>query len=134
MIRYALRCPDNHRFESWFQNAAAFDALRDGGQLTCAICGAAGVEKAPMAPTLATDATGPARTGGTHPLARLKREIEARSDYVGRDFARQARAMHEGDMPERMIHGETRLDEVRTLVEDGVPVAPLPFRPAAKSN
>ena len=49
-------------------------------------------------------------------------------------FAREARAMHEGRSPERAIHGEARIDEARRLIEDGIPVAPLPFGPKRKAN
>ena len=42
--------------------------------------------------------------------------------------------MHDGDIPERAIYGEARIDEARKLAEDGIPVAPLPFMPNRKSN
>ena len=67
-------------------------------------------------------------------LAELRKRIEAGSDYVGTEFAREARAMHAGEMPSRPIHGEARLDEAKKLIEDGVPVAPLPFRLRRKVN
>ena len=53
---------------------------------------------------------------------------------VPADFAAQARAIHDGDAPERAIYGEARGDEARALIEDGVPVAPLPFTPRRKAN
>jgi hypothetical protein len=53
---------------------------------------------------------------------------------VGTDFVKQARAMHEGEAPERAIHGEARLDEARKLAEEGIPVMPLPFLPNRKAN
>ena len=67
-------------------------------------------------------------------LARLKAHVEANSDYVGRDFAKEARAMHLGEAPARAIWGEARGDEAKALIEDGIPVAPLPFTPSRKSN
>ena len=67
-------------------------------------------------------------------LAALRKKIEANADYVGPKFAREARAIHEGSAPERPIYGEARADEARALLEDGVPVAPLPFTPGRKSN
>jgi hypothetical protein len=42
--------------------------------------------------------------------------------------------MHDGDAPEKAIYGEAKLDEARKLLEDGVPVLPLPFRPTGKDN
>ncbi|NSY37492.1 DUF1178 family protein [Leisingera sp. ANG59] len=67
-------------------------------------------------------------------LAELRRKVEENSDYVGDSFVREARAMHLGEAPERAIHGEARLEDARELIEEGVPVMPLPFRPGRKSN
>jgi len=67
-------------------------------------------------------------------LAALRRQVEENSDYVGMNFAAEARAIHAGEAPERSIYGEARPEEARKLMEDGLPVAPLPFRPRRKSN
>ncbi len=67
-------------------------------------------------------------------LAALRKQVEENSDYVGLNFAQEARAIHDGDAPARAIYGEARPDEARRLIEDGVPVAPLPFIPARKTN
>jgi hypothetical protein len=141
MIRYALKCPDGHRFDSWFQNAAAFDALAAAGHVTCPDCGATQVEKCLMTPDLrkppvpaaAPPALAP-ETEREQAMAALKRRIEAESDYVGPRFAREARAMHDGEAPERPIYGEAKPEEALALLEDGVPVAPLPFTPTRKTN
>ncbi|APG48086.1 DUF1178 family protein [Phaeobacter porticola] len=67
-------------------------------------------------------------------MAEMRRKIEKNSDYVGKDFASEARAMHLGDAPERAIHGEAKPEEAKALIEEGVPVLPLPFRPNRKTN
>ena len=64
----------------------------------------------------------------------MRKQVEKNSDYVGMKFAEEARAMHNGDAPERSIYGEARLDEAKSLIDDGVPVAHLPFRPQRKMN
>lgn len=148
MIRYALRCDKGHDFDSWFRSAAAYDALSGAGQVSCAVCGSVSVQKAPMAPAVPArdDPRGAVPDSGAEaarPLERpgsaaeaalraLRRHVEENSAYVGSDFATTARAMHAGDIPERSIHGEARLDEARKLIEDGVPVMPLPFRTTRK--
>ena len=145
MIHYALKCSDGHSFESWFQSASAFDKLFAAGLVTCAVCGTTAVEKAMMAPPVRSARKAVPAGGESRPLsapaspaeqalAELRRRIEATSDYVGRDFAAEARAIHDGDAPQRSIHGEARADEARALVEDGIPVAPLPFRTGRKNN
>jgi hypothetical protein len=149
MIRYSLTCKDGHSFDSWFQNAAAFGALQAARQLACPVCGAVEVEKALMAPAVVPGravADAGAREPADPPslrdpqseieaaIAALRRQIEENSEYVGLNFAAEARQMHEGDSPVRAIHGEARPEEARKLIEDGVPVAPLPFLPTRKVN
>ena len=67
-------------------------------------------------------------------LVALKKRIDEHSEYVGNNFVREARDIHDGLAPERLIHGEARPEEARKLLEDGVPVAPLPFVARQKSN
>jgi hypothetical protein len=129
MIRYDLSCDHGHGFDSWFASSTAFDALKAAGHVACPTCGSRQVTKALMAPAVSTrDA---ARAAA---LARLRDEVEKGSEYVGMNFVAEARAIHAGDAPERSIYGEARPDEARALIEDGVPVAPLPFLPRAKAN
>lgn len=138
MIKYALRCAQGHRFESWFQSSAAFDRLERSGHVSCAVCGGGGVEKAMMAPQVAgTDKQkAPAETAplsspasaAEQAIRELRRQVEANADNVGRDFAREARAIHNGEAPQRAIYGEARGDEAKALIEDGIPVRPLPWR------
>lgn len=150
MIRYTLRCSEEHNFESWFQTAEAFEKLNGSGMLICPSCGSVDIEKAIMAPQIQTsrnietlDATDTTNTmhalsAPSSPaeaaIAELKKKIQESSEYVGGDFASEARKIHDGDAPERSIYGEAKPEEAKKLVEDGVPVAPLPFIPIRKSN
>lgn len=69
-------------------------------------------------------------------LATAQAEALKSSTWVGKDFADQARAMHEGDIDQAPIHGQTSLDEARDLIEEGIGVMPLPFpvRPPGMDN
>ena len=155
MIRYDLRCRQGHDFDSWFSSSSGFETLRAAGHLSCPICGGTEIDKALMAPALgrAAEMPGPAPAGAATPaegpegaqaaitpaqraamIAELRARIEANSDYVGLSFATEARRMHAGDIPGRPIHGEAHPDEARQLIEDGIPVAPLPFIPTRRQN
>ncbi len=138
MIRYDLKCKDDHAFDSWFASAEAFDTLKKAGRLTCPHCGTAEVDKALMAPKVRPERKSAslrnAETEQEKALAKLRDEVEKNSDYVGMNFATEARAMHDGDTPARAIYGEAKPEEAKSLIEDGVPVAPLPFTPKAKTN
>lgn len=146
MIRYDLRCDQGHAFDGWFRSSDGFEALRDAGQVACATCGSVMVDRALMAPAVSEARAARAPAGAPAPSLRdprnpaeaaleaLRRKVEASSDYVGPGFAEEARAMHEGSKPARAIHGEARPEEARRLIEDGVPIAPLPFRTRRQAN
>lgn len=150
MIRYALTCKRDHGFDSWFQSANAFDKLVADGRLTCPVCGTQDVQKALMAPSvqlasLVPGVVAPSDDPPLRPLASkttelelalaaLRKQVEENSDYVGLNFAQEARAIHDGDAPARPIFGEAKADDARKLVEDGVPVMRLPFIPVRKTN
>jgi len=136
MVRYSLSCADGHHFESWFQSAKAFDDLAGRGLLACAECGSPKVEKVLMAPAVSTakaDLTQP-RDPREARLAAMRRHVEENSDYVGMSFAAEARKIHAGESPERNIWGEAKPDEAKALLEEGIPVAPLPFIPKRSAN
>ncbi|WP_296423533.1 DUF1178 family protein [Yoonia sp.] len=134
MIRFHLKCDHDHGFESWFQSGEAFDKLAAARMLACTTCGSTTISKSIMAPAVSTtsDITAPRATEAA--LAKLRETVETNSDYVGASFAKEARAMHDGTKPERPIYGEANLQEARKLVDDGIPVMPLPFIPRKKSH
>ncbi len=134
MIRYHLKCGQDHDFESWFQSGAAFDKLIAAGMVSCSVCGSVQVTKSIMAPAVSTSQEITAPKAAANPIEALRAKVEAGSDYVGRAFAKEARAMHDGVSPERSIYGEANLQEARKLVEDGIPVVPLPFMPRKKTH
>jgi hypothetical protein len=138
VIRYTLACSRDHRFDAWFAGADAFDDQLARGLVACAVCGDTAVRKVPMAPAVRGEAADrPLATPASEAerkLRALREKIEREADYVGPSFAAEARSMHEGDTPFRPIWGEARIDEAKSLVEDGVPVAPLPRIGPAKPN
>lgn len=151
MIRYTVRCENGHAFESWFASAEAFDSLLAADRVACPDCGVKKVSKTLMAPSVrsgrkAVESSAPKpeapveqMTNAPDPklveaIRTLRAHVEKNSDYVGDRFAKEARAMHEGEIPHRPIYGEARPDEAKKLHEDGVPALPLPFVPKQKTN
>lgn len=141
MIKYALICDKDHEFESWFQNSQAFDDQVASGDLLCPYCASSKVSKSIMAPSLAK------KSNTSHALtekeksteimqmmSHMREHVENNFDYVGDKFASEARAMHYGDSEERDIYGESTLQEVKELVEEGIPVAPIPGVPDKLKN
>ena len=124
MIVFDLQCRDGgETFEAWFRSNADFDEQRAGGLVQCPYCQSANVDKAPMAPSVP-------RKGSANPLqqlAAMQAELLKKSRWVGEEFADTARAIHNGEMPPQQVHGNATPEQTKSLIDDGVPVAPLPF-------
>ena len=124
MIVFDLQCCDGgETFEAWFRSNADYEEQRDGRLVQCPFCQSANVTKAPMAPSVA-------RKGSEAPLARLaalQAEMLKDSRWVGDKFAETARAIHCGEAEREQVHGEATLEQAKSLVDEGIPVAPLPL-------
>ncbi len=138
MIIFDLKCePQGHVFEAWFASSAAFAEQQAAGLVACPLCGSGRVAKAPMAPAVGPRANRRcASTSPTSPAdakallaeaAALQKRLLAGSEAVGDRFADEARAIHLGEADARAIHGSATRDEAAGLIEEGVPIAPLPF-------
>lgn len=147
MIKYALVCDQGHPFEGWFSVSADFDDQKADGRLECPLCGSREVVKQIMAPavtgtraqtremgSVGADAPPQMRAMMMEAMSRVRAHVEENFDYMGDSFAAEARAIHEGRSEERGIYGEATAKEVKELVQDGVPVAPLPKPPPAKDE
>ncbi len=147
MIVFDLSCHEGHRFEGWFGSSADYADQRACGLLVCPSCGSAEVNKAPMAPAVPAKGNSrqevlppatPAQPMANTPmppqvqkalaaLAKAQAEALKGSTWVGDKFAEETRKMHYGERDEAPIHGQASLADAKALIEEGVPVAPLPF-------
>ena len=136
MILYNLKCTNGHNFNSWFASAETFDKLSRSGQLSCEVCGCSEIKKDLMSPRLQTESKNTKfkknmlvkpHSEAEKILKDFKEKIEKNSENVGRNFAKIAREIHEGDAPERSIIGEATPKETLELIEDEIPVTPLPW-------
>ena len=155
MIRFALLCANDHAFEGWFRDGAAFDRQSAEACINCPDCGDTRVRKAMMAPAVmrsgprelalpAPTAPGPlpapsepsahARAATMLALMRKVREhVEANFENVGERFPEEARRIHYGETEEREIFGQATLEEAKALHEEGIAVRPLPELPKLDS-
>jgi hypothetical protein len=152
MIHYDLRCGQDHTFDGWFKDSAAFEKLAKNGLLECPHCGDVKVERALMRPAVAkresppVPAPAPAQrapappaavAGGVVPahmramLQRMRAEVEKHCDYVGPQFAEEARKIHRGESEKRGIYGETSPDQAEALAEEGIEFSRIPWVPPA---
>jgi hypothetical protein len=157
MIHYQLRCSQAHGFDGWFNNSATFEKQARSGLIACPVCGSSDVERALMSPALARRDPLPAPVETPQPkaaepapqppkpeaerlpaqmvavLQRIRAEVEKNCDYVGPDFADQARRMHRGETEHRGIYGETTDEQAESLAEEGIEVGRIPWVPRADS-
>jgi hypothetical protein len=140
VIKYALACEHDHEFEGWFGSSADFEDQQARGLLECPVCASKTVRKQIMAPAVAgtkrntPDLPPQMRTMVMEAMSKVRAHVEENFDYVGDSFANEARAIHEGRSEERGIYGEASPAQVKKLVDDGVPVAPLPPAPPRKTE
>lgn len=140
MIRYMLACALDHEFEGWFGASADFDDQSARGLIGCPACGSTDVRKAIMAPAVVGAKKGDASSNAEHhamvmqAMEAVRDHVESHFDDVGDSFASEARAIHEGRSEQRGIYGQASPKEVKDLVEDGVPVLPLPPKPIEKQK
>jgi len=134
-----LQCSDGHRFEGWFASADEFEAQLSRKLVACPVCGATGVSRLPSAPRLnlsgAGEAPGPAPKDAAQRQAlamRAIREVLEKTENVGERFAEEARRIHYDEAPARSIRGVASADDVRSLMEEGIDVLPLPVPAALK--
>jgi hypothetical protein len=124
MIVFDLQCRDGgERFEAWFHSNADYERQAADGLVLCPFCNSASIEKAPMAPAVPRKGS----AGTLERLAAAQAEMLKTSEWVGDKFAETARAMHNGEREPAPVYGQASLKDAKSLVEDGIPIAPLPL-------
>ena len=138
MIRYSLSCQTGHEFEGWFAGSEAFEAQRVKNRIECPVCGSTAVDKALMAPAVATSrkkdsvrlaANVPDQHEAIAMLRKLREHLTENAENVGPKFAEEARRIHYNEAEKRGIYGEASSDEARALAEEGIEFHPLPMLP-----
>jgi hypothetical protein len=150
MIIFDLKCAAHgHVFEAWFGSSEDYEGQQKNGLVACPVCGGAEVGKAVMAPAVGAKGNRRAASGGSGiekqpgpellsgdpetvkqmlaAAAAVQRRMLEGSEGVGDRFADEARAIHLGESEKRAIHGRASRAEAESLIEDGIPCAPLPF-------
>ena len=127
MIVFDLRCQAGGEvFEGWFASSSDYSDQIERGLVQCPFCGSAEVEKAPMAPRVSRSNALDASKALVE-LAELQTRLLSNSEWVGEELPETARAMHLGEMERRPVHGQASAEEARSLIDEGIPVLPLPL-------
>lgn len=59
-------------------------------------------------------------------MAKFRRQVEKSCEYVGNNFAEEARKIHYGEGEKRGIYGETTVRETEELIKEGIDLLPVP--------
>lgn len=137
MIRFQIVCSADHEFEAWFRNSDDFDAQADRKLVSCPVCATTEVQKALMAPSVATSkgkkevalAAGGDQKKVMAEMVKLARKLRENADNVGDKFAEEALKIHHGETDPRGIYGKATHEEAKGLVDEGVDFLPLPPLP-----
>ncbi len=147
MIHYNLVCSQAHEFDGWFSSSQGFEQQAERGLVECPVCGDAKVTRGLMAPAVpkkgnsvqpstAQPVAEPTENMPDHvraALMKLRSEVETNCDYVGDQFADEARRIHNGESDKRGIYGETTPEQAEALADDGIAFAKIPWVPRADS-
>ena len=109
MIKYNLKCENDHNFDAWFSDSSNFEKQNKKNLILCPKCSSTKTEK-----------------NIEKIIKNVRKHVEKNYEYVGNKFADEARAIHYGEKEEREIYGETSIEEAVDLIEEGVNVTPLP--------
>lgn len=135
-----LECAQHHVFEGWFASEDEFQAQLARGLVECPVCGDTQLAKRLSAPRINLGAVPPREqlaakrdvVATADPALqaqwlKLVRHVLDHTEDVGERFAEEARRIHYGESEERSIRGQASAEETEALLEEGVPVMPLPL-------
>ena len=135
MIKYNLKCQNNHEFESWFSNSEEFDKLNKKDLLECIYCSSKKISKSIMSPRISNlnvknakfDLTNREIKNEKDQLLRLRKYIEKNFDYVGKDFSKKVREVYYDKKSKKAIYGTTTSKEREELAEEGIDLLSIPW-------
>ena len=135
MIKYNLKCENNHEFESWFSNSKEFDKLNGKHLLSCIYCSSKKINKSIMAPMVSNSKTKDMYLEITNKelkfekdkLIKLRSYIEKNFNYVGKEFSKKVREVYYDKKSNKAIYGTTTPEERDELAEEGIDLLSIPW-------
>ena len=140
MIKYNLKCHNNHEFESWFSNSQEFEKLKKKKLLQCIYCPSIKIIKSIMSPMISVISKKRIDTikleknlrGEKAKLLKIRNYIEKKFEYVGQNFSKEVRDIYYDKKSKRAIYGSATNDERKELAEEGIGFINVPW--ANKEN
>tara|TARA_B100000212_G_scaffold334896_1_gene306177 strand:- start:1696 stop:2118 length:423 start_codon:yes stop_codon:yes gene_type:complete len=135
MIKYNLKCNNNHEFESWFSDSLEFDKLKKRKLLECIYCSSKKIKKSIMAPMISGNIKKDSHLENLtknlkiekNRLLKIREYIEKNYEYVGKNFSNKVREIYYDKKNNKMIYGTTSLKEREELAEEGIDLISIPW-------
>ncbi len=135
MIKYNLKCENNHEFESWFSDSSEFERLRKKKLLECILCPSKNIKKSIMAPMISVpnvldkndDFSEKDFLKEKNRLKEIRSFIEKNFEYVGKNFSKRVREIYYDKKSQKAIYGNTTPEEREELAEEGIDLLSVPW-------
>tara|TARA_B100000902_G_C26782063_1_gene655562 strand:+ start:68 stop:499 length:432 start_codon:yes stop_codon:yes gene_type:complete len=137
MILFDLNCDNGHTFEAWFASSEEYEKQTKKKLINCPLCNSNKIKKALMAPNLkgTKKSNKNLEQKKAHEESRkinrkikeLKKFVEKNTEDVGKSFTEEAKKIYYGETKPRSIRGETTKEQAKELLEEGIPIAKLPW-------
>ncbi len=135
MIKYNLKCKNEHEFESWFSDSDEFDKLRKKELLECIFCSSKNVNKSIMAPMVSgtkennnlSQELNANLVNEKDKLLKLRKFVENNFEYVEKNFSDKVREIYYDKKNKKAIYGSTTDKEKEELEEEGINLLSVPW-------
>ena len=135
MIKYILKCHNDHEFESWFSNSEEFEKLKKKKLLECIYCSSKNISKSIMAPMISNSIVKDDQIQTMkknlleekNKLLQLRKYIENNFEYVGKDFSKKVREVYYDNKSKKTFYGTTTPEEREELAEEGIDLLSIPW-------
>tara|TARA_Y100000389_G_C17441598_1_gene508910 strand:+ start:1071 stop:1493 length:423 start_codon:yes stop_codon:yes gene_type:complete len=135
MIKYNLKCTNNHEFESWFSDSNEFENLKKKNLLECIFCSSKKIDKSIMSPMLSgtkeknnhMKLLNEKLQNEKNKLLQLRKFVENNFEYVGKNFSKKVREVYYDNKSNKTIYGTTTKEERKELEEEGIDLVAVPW-------
>tara|TARA_B100001059_G_C17466506_1_gene394818 strand:- start:64 stop:486 length:423 start_codon:yes stop_codon:yes gene_type:complete len=135
MIKYNIKCHNNHEFESWFPNSNEFDNLRKKNLLECIFCSSKKIDKSIMSPMVSglkknnedLKTLTQELKNEKNKLLKIRNFVENNFENVGKNFSKKVREIYYDKKSKKTIYGTTTEKEREELKEEGIDLFSIPW-------
>ena len=135
MIKYNLKCDNNHEFESWFSDSKEFNKLNKKKLLECIYCSSSNIQKSIMSPMVSGTKLNEDKINlldqrllsEKNQLIKLREHIEKNFEFVGDKFSEKVRDLYYDKDSKKSIYGTTTSEERKELEEEGIDLLSIPW-------